>query len=206
LIGDLALHAQSIDQTSSAAIKEGPAKGGCEVGSGIKEFHEFIFDGEFAKEVRKAYLAYEILSEGDLQALAWMLICEFLKSLHTRANFKVLNKPYFKDLRIHPDIAVFRKEKPWVLVELKESRRLTQRGAQKEWNRLVLAKKHMRAKRGYLVYVARWGDKKILKGPKGRGAKFFFEVPVILQNVMTKLEVTEWEKEFRKHAKFTLRK
>jgi hypothetical protein len=144
------------------------------MGSGIKEFHKFMFDGEFGKELRKVYLAYGILSEADLQAFAWMLICDFVKEHGSAQKFKVLNKPYFKDLRIHPDIAIFRKEKPWVLVELKESRRLTERSAQKEWDRLILAKKRMRAKKGYLVYVARWGDKKILRGRKGKGAKFFF--------------------------------
>ena len=101
-----------------------------------------MFDGEFGKELRKVYLAYEILSEADLQAFAWMLICDFVKEHGSAQKFKVLNKPYFKDLRIHPDIAIFRKEKPWVLVELKERRRLTERSAQKEWDRLILAKKH----------------------------------------------------------------
>jgi hypothetical protein len=67
-------------------------------------------------------------------------------------------------------------------------------------------KKRMRAKKGYLVYFARWGDKKILRGRKGKGAKFFFEVPIILETVMTKAEVTEWEKKFKKHAKFILQK
>ena len=56
------------------------------------------------------------------------------------------------------------------------------------------------------MYFARWGDKKILRGRKGKGAKFFFEVPIILETVMTKAEVTEWEKKFKKHAKFILQK
>ena len=176
------------------------------MGSGIKEFHNFMVDGEFAKELRKAYLAYEILSEADLQAVAWMLIRDFLGNHGSPKTLRVLNKPYFKDLRIHPDIAIFRKEKPWVLIELKEGRRLTERSAHREWRRLILAKRHMQARKGYLVYVARWGDKKTLRGPKGKGAKFFFEVPIILRSVMTKTEVTEWEKEFKSRAKYILQR
>ena len=51
------------------------------------------------------------------------------------------------------------------------------------------------------------GEKRVLsRAPKGRGAKFFFEVPIILEEIWTEVEVAKWEKEFKKHAKFILQR
>ncbi len=172
---------------------------------GIKELHNFMMS-DFAKGLRKEYFGFEILSEADLQTVAWRLIREFIDSRGSSRKFKVLNKPYFKDLRIHPDLAIFYKDKPVVLIELKEGKRLSERTAKKEWKRLIQIKEKTKAKRGYLAYVARWGIGKTLKGRKGKGAKYFFEVPVTLEEVHTKAEVAEWEERFRRKAKYILQK
>lgn len=172
---------------------------------GIKEFDKFIRD-DLAIKLRDSYTRFEILSEADLQALAWHLIREFLNEFSSKSKFKVLNKPYFKDLRIHPDLAIFRKDKPWVLIELKESIQLRERTAKKERERLLRVKKKTKAKRGYLVYVARWGKERVLRGPKGKGAKYFFEVPITLEKVHPESWVDAWEEQFRREAKYILRK
>jgi hypothetical protein len=169
---------------------------------GIKEFHNFMI-GDFTKGLRKEYSQFKILSEADLQAVAWHLVREFIGP---NSKFKVLNKPYFKDLRIHPDLAIFYKDKPVVLIELKEGKRLSEHTAKKEWKRLIKIKKKTKAKRGYLAYVARWGVGKTLTGPKGKGAKYFFELPVTLEAVHTKADVVEWEEQFRRKAKYILQK
>src|SRR6266571_4698415 len=124
---------------------------------GIREFHVFI-KGTLAKRVRDAYEKLAILSEADLQAQAWCLVRDFLRGYDPEERkFRVLNKPYFKDLRIHPDLAVFRKK-------------ITTRSARREWRRLIKARKLLKPKRVYLVYVARWGNGRVLTGPKGPGA------------------------------------
>jgi len=169
---------------------------------GTREFHEFI-KGTFRKELRNAYEKFSIVSEADLQAIAWLLLRDFLREHDpVERKLKVLNKPYFKDLGIHPDLAIFRRGKPWVLIELKERRRLTVRSARKEWKRLIRAKEFLKPKRAYLVYVARWGNGKVLTGPKGPGAKFFFEVPIVLEDVWPQKRVEDWEEEFRKWSKY----
>src|ERR1700686_2579362 len=172
---------------------------------GIKEFHNFM-NHEFRVGLRYEYFHFKILSEADLQAVAWHLVREFIDSYGSSSKFKVLNKPYFKDLRIHPDLAIFYKDKPIVLIELKEGKRLSESTAKKEWKRLIKIKKKTKAKRGYLAYVARWGVGKTLKGKKGKGAKYFFELPVTLEAVHTKAEVAEWEEQFRRKAKYILQK
>jgi hypothetical protein len=173
---------------------------------GIKQFDAFI-KSSFSKQIREAFEELRILSEGDLQAHAWFLIQQFFQELgSTGKKFKVLNKPYFKDVRIHPDIAVFRRAKPWLLIELKERKRLTERSARKEWARLIKAKKLLHPKRGYLVYVARYGNGAVLRGPKGPGAKYFFEVPIILEDYWTPQRIEQWEKTFKVWSKFVASK
>jgi hypothetical protein len=79
---------------------------------GIKEFHAFI-RGPFPKLIRDAYEGFRVLSEGDLQSRAWSLLQQLFQEHHsTVKKFEVLNKPYFRDVRIHPDIAVFKRTKP----------------------------------------------------------------------------------------------
>lgn len=171
---------------------------------GIKEFDAFLTD-TFVKQIRTDYEELKILSEADLQARAWLLIRDFLRPYDpTEKKLRVLNKLYLRRLGIHPDLAILRRKKPWVLIELKERRKLTTRSAKKERNRLLKAKKHLhpRPKRGYLVWVARWGNSKVLTGPKGPGAKFFFEVPIVLRETRTAEYVSKWEREFSMWAKY----
>jgi hypothetical protein len=170
---------------------------------GIKELHKFIM-GPFTTSIRDAYEHLEIITEADLQAVAWHLIREFLREYDpAKKKLKVLNKPYLKRLRVHPDIVIFRKGKAWVLIELKERKKLTASSAKKEWDRLVKAKKRILGpKRGYLIYVARWGDKRVLHGLKGRGARFFFEIPILWEDFWPPERIIEWEKTFLKWAKF----
>jgi hypothetical protein len=176
--------------------------------SGIKELHNFI-EVPFVKIIRDAYEHLGILSEADLQAHAWLVIRNFLRQYDAAGKkFRVLNKPYFKDLLIHPDLAIFRRKKPWVLIELKERGELTVRSAKREWDRLIkarkaLKKKAVKLKRAYLIYVARRGNGRVLRGPKGPGAKFFFEIPIILEEHLVPERVTTWEQDFRPWAKYT---
>ena len=173
---------------------------------GTREFHEFII-GPFVKQIREAYEKLQILSEADLQGHASQLIQRFFQeSGAPNGTFKVLTERYFKDPGIHPDIAVFKRSKPWVLLELKERRKLPERSARKEWQRLIEAGKVLRPKRGYLVYVARYGTGKVLRTPKGPGAHYFFEVPITLEQVWTSGRIAEWEEHFKKSSKFVAAK
>jgi hypothetical protein len=57
---------------------------------GIKELHNFI-KGPFSKQIRHAYEHLEILSEADLQAVAWSMIHNFLQPYDSLGKkFRVL--------------------------------------------------------------------------------------------------------------------
>jgi hypothetical protein len=150
---------------------------------GVRDFHRFVKE-KFKEQVLARYKKHKILTEADLQAYAFEFLCKFFRRNDpTRKRFKVLNKPFFKEIGIHPDIAVFKREKPWVLFEIKERRDLPERVARKERERLIKARKTLDAppKRAYLLYAIRYGRKKVLRGPKAEGARYFFEIPIVLQ-------------------------
>jgi hypothetical protein len=173
---------------------------------GIKEIHNFI-STDLKIEIFKRYEAFEILSEADLQSHVWQLLFEYFRQ-HEEKNgiFMVHNKPYHKELRNHPDLVVYRRNKPYIIIELKEWRSsLKQISADTDLQRLLEAKKHFyethkyKIKRGYFMYVS-WKPFKILdKGTKGKGARFLFDVSLISDySIFTK----EWKNEFKKRSKY----
>jgi hypothetical protein len=104
---------------------------------GIKEFDTFLRN-EFSKRIRESYEKLEILSEADLQAHAWLRIRQFFNEFKESGHrFRVLNKPYFREAGIHPDLGVFKRRKSWVLIELKERKKVSERHARKERDRLL---------------------------------------------------------------------
>ena len=143
---------------------------------GVDQFHRFM-RGKFADAIRKRYKSHEILCEADLQSFAWLEIRRFLRRNEERPNtFRILNKPFFdfKEYRIFPDLVVFKKKSPWVLIELKESKSLPGKVAVAEHDKLLLARGVLKKKpkRGYLVYVARYGDRRASLAQKAKVRTF----------------------------------
>jgi hypothetical protein len=173
----------------------------------IKEFHRFM-RGPFVGSIERAFKKHHIFCEADLQSFAWRKIKSFLqKQEETAGKFRVLNKPYLRDCGTYPDLVVFRRRVPWAVVELKESRIMKEESAKKERKKLLKAKNVLHPKRGYLVYVARYGKRRALGGPKGKGGRYFFEIPIILEQSMSNnAKVKEWTEEFRLWARYVLKK
>jgi hypothetical protein len=115
-----------------------------------------------------------------------------------------------KDIRIHPDVAIFKGRKPWVILELKERMKMTLASAKKEQERLISIKKRLSSrklspKRGYLIYLVRFGMGTLVHGPKGPGARFFYEIPISLQQCWTDARIRKWQQEFKKRSRFSAR-
>jgi hypothetical protein len=179
------------------------------MGLGIREFDTFI-RGEFRKRIREAYKFPEIFCESDLQSLAWTLIRDFVNQSGD-GKMRVLNRPYFKDLKLYPDLVVFKRNKPWVVVELKEKKQMGSSSIEKEKKKILRVRDKIRRihakhpKRGYLIWVSRYATVQVMKGPKGDGAKFYFEIPIALDEWMSDEEIREWyEKRFKPFARFML--
>jgi len=174
---------------------------------GIRDFHRFA-KGDFKRQLLTRYKRLEILTEADLQAYACELLRKFFRSNDpTGKRFRILNKPFFREIGIHPDVAVFKRGKPWVLFEIKERRDLPERAARKERNRLLEVRQALRGdtrpKRAYLLYAVRRGKKRALPGPKGEGTRYFFEIPIVLQGTWSIDRIKRWEREHKKWSKYT---
>lgn len=162
--------------------------------------------GPFVIHIRRAFKSHHIFCEADLQSFAWRKIKLFLKK-HEEASgkFRVLNKPYLRNCGTYPDLVVFRGDTPWAVIELKESKIMSEAAAKKERRKLLRAKPVLQLKRGYLVYVSRYGEKRALHGPKGKGHHFFFEIPIVLAQTMTHSKIEEFTKEFRAWSKYVVK-
>jgi hypothetical protein len=169
----------------------------------IKELHKFMTE-DLRKEILQHYLDYLILSEADLQSHVWQILSGFLKEKQSKKELhKVLNKPYLKELNVYPDLVVFRHGKPWVIIELKETKQIKQKTIDEEFDLLIEMKEHFEStKRGYLLHVSRYKSKKGLKGPKGAGAYFLYEIPIVLEDVLIPNKIKEWEEGRKKWAKY----
>ena len=176
---------------------------------GIKELQDFIFTS-LAKEILERYKTFQILSEADLQCHVWQILNDyFMDDDRTKRMIRVLNKPYLKEIGIRPDIVIFRRKKPWIIIELKEWKKTKPRSAITDFNRIVKAKNHFSDKynykmqRGYLFYVAR---KKVeiefdesLKPDK----HYIHEVPIILsEHFRSPKELLKWENNFKQWSKY----
>jgi hypothetical protein len=174
---------------------------------GVRQFHAYM-RGTFAKSIYRAYKSHQIFCEADLQSHAWHAIRRFLRrNEESPGKFRVLNKPFLRDCNhTYPDLVVFRCRKPWVIIELKEGRNLAKLRASTERKKLLDTRQalDLEPKRGYLVYVARYGNKRALPGPKGSGAKYFFEVPIVLSLGMSKQDLKEFSKEFKLWSKYVV--
>ena len=167
------------------------------------QFRSFM-RGKFKESILKSYKACHILCEADLQSFAWYRIRQFLKKTKGTSEFRVLNKPFLGKSNTYPDLVVFRNGEPWAAIELKESKRLPEKTAAKErkkLKKLKLARTYPSLKRGYLVYVARYGDKRALHGPKGDNAYYFFEVPIVMWKGKAEAD-REWTKRFKSWSKY----
>lgn len=174
---------------------------------GIKQIHNFI-STELPERIFEKYRNYEILSEADLQSHVWDLLSKYFAENEEKLGlYKVLNKPYFKEVRIHPDLVIFRRGKPFITIELKEWRKPKQESAKRELQRLINAKQHFnehheyKIKRGYLIYLSWYNVGRIIDGPKGNAARFFFEIPIVPENFST-TELKNWKSGFKKWAKY----
>ena len=155
---------------------------------------------EFSKEIRKAYDNFLILTEADLQAHASVSIRKFFDRFNSATQkYKVFNQPQLKvqNIKMYPDIVVFKRRKPWIIVELKEVRELKQRARDKVVDRLEKAKTAFHVKRGYLVWVARYGNERV------RAGRFFVELPITLEQFRLPDDIRSWELERDKWTKYS---
>ncbi len=164
----------------------------------IRRFDEFL-TGPFKRSLLQKYKQFQILSEGDLQSNAWLLIRRFI-ARYPKEDYTVHNLRYCRATHSFPDLLVFRRKRPFVVIELKEKRNLSSSVASRDWKKLEKARTKLHAKRGYLVFLGRYGVRRNLERPRGKN---IFEIAISLETEFhSACRVNEWDKEFRRKAKY----
>ena len=175
---------------------------------GIKEFQIFV-KGKLSTDILERYKTFQILCEADLQCHVWQILNDYFSNDdRTKKMICVLNRPYLKEIGIHPDIVIFRRKKPWIIFELKEWKKPKQRSAVKDFDRILNAKKHFsdkynyRLQRGYLLYVSRRKVENLFTATNKPDLHYINAVPIILEDHMKPTEIFKWEQKFAQWSKY----
>lgn len=104
--------------------------------------------------------------------------------------------------KTYPDIMIFHRGEPWVIVELKEQKQVKQLTKEEEREKIRRQRETTKAKRGYLLYVGRWGRHR-LRGAKGEFGFWFYEIPITLERSgMPEDKIQEFHQEFKRRSRF----
>jgi len=174
----------------------------------IMPFDSFL-QTSLRKKLFKSYHSFEILSEADLQAFVWMHAKRFLRKLPAGASkFRVVNKLFCGDLKIHPDLVVLRRDKPWICLELKEVGRIGPAAIGEDWSRLNKTRGKLKAHRGYLIYLVRHS---IRHFPKPRDfpkienrSSCLIPIVVSMEDRLPAEEFASWNAKFKRLSKYRM--
>jgi len=169
----------------------------------IRELHTFLTN-ELPPHVLSRYKRFKILNEADFSREVTSRIARFLRRDDDPARLSVANCLYCEPSNTYPDIVIRKREKPWVIVELKEKRRLDAAMMAAEKSKMLRQHDALRTtKRGYFMYLARFGKHRQMK-TKGVYGHWFYEVPITLERNgnMEVEQIIEWEKTFKKRNRY----
>lgn len=161
---------------------------------GIREFDKYIRT-KLKRSLRSAYSDFLILSEADLQSLVSAETTKYLRRFPNKKLYQVTNKLYCKDVRIHPDLTVLKRWKPWICFELKEKGNISKASIEKDWDRLEKTRQQLHAKRGYLIYLSKRGDERAFKKTLPHRHRCLVPILICAEETM---DVEQWKKWIRK--------
>jgi len=174
----------------------------------IKEIHKFISE-VLPCEIFDLYHNYKILSEADLQYHVARILNTYFSEKAEKGLYEIKLNHSLPGIKMHPDLSIWEDEKPLIVIELKEWKRPNQISANREFDRLIKAKEYFKSerykvKRGYLIYTSWFKTGKTFID-KRRGVKYFFEIPILLNDRLIdwfiKEEIPRWKKGFNDRAK-----
>lgn len=146
----------------------------------LNDMHNYITK-KILELIFHDYNEYKIFSEADFQSVLYFHLNSFVEENDKRNNILILNKPFLKNLRIHPDLLLFKNKKPWVVIEIKEKTKINPNMV-KEDDRIIQVKSHNKncLKRCYFISIALREDKRIEKSMET--SNYFYEIPISLEN------------------------
>ena len=169
------------------------------------QLKEYLRGSEFRDGLVQQYTRFEILSEGGLRTAAANLIREKLQTLGDAAmDYRVTCEVRLKEIRVVPDILIWKKGHPRIWIELKDTKQFDQKRAERDWQKLQTCRKRfLTVKAGYLIYVARHGDGKIpIK--RDRNTRRYWLVEIAVKPRIS--DFIRWDKEYSQRAHYAPKK
>lgn len=170
----------------------------------VIQIHNFITK-KLVTKLKNDCKKLRILTEGDLQGVIYYFLRGYIQKQSKKKVWRILNKPYIKNVRkqkerrvgTFPDIVIFQKYRPKIVIELKEAKRIKERLINYDlWKIKRLKKSGIR--KGYLILLTQTNEyDKIewfnsIKIKKGK-----FSVHTIMINprhFLNKQKFNEWKK------------
>lgn len=173
---------------------------------GLQRLHHFLTK-KLPPKIMVHYRNFDILNESDLQFYVTYYLKAFLRKDDEKGRLDLHCCLHCFDLKsgrkTYPDILIKHRGKPWVIIELKESSQVKKLTATEERQKIAHQRKTMEAKRGYLMYVGRWGKHRLLRGRKGPYGFWFYEVPIVMERYGTPDDkIAQFDQQFRQRAKY----
>ena len=129
----------------------------------VFQIHNFITK-KLVTKLRNDCKKLRILTEGDLQGVIYYFLRGYIQKQGEKA-WRVLNKPYIRNVKrqkkdkigMFPDIVIFQKNRPKIVIELKEARRIKE-GAIKYDLRKIIKLKKLGIRRSYLILLTQTNE------------------------------------------------
>ena len=130
----------------------------------VVQIHNFIIK-KLVTKLKNDCKKLRILTEGDLQSVAYYFLRSYIQKQSKKKVWRILNKPYIRSVKkrrkgkigTFPDIVIFQKNRPRIVIELKEARRIKERAINYDlWKIKRLKKSGIR--RAYLILLTQTNE------------------------------------------------
>jgi len=157
---------------------------------------DYLRGSKFRRHLVGRYEKFEILAEGGLRTAVAQSLDHMLSKLGENAkSYRVTCETHLAGTNVIPDILIWRKEKPYIWIELKDTRTFNRVAAVADWNKLqTFCPKYPTIKAGYLIYVARRDSEFPIK--RSRATLRFWPIPIVLQTSMD-CDFEEWNNKYK---------
>lgn len=176
----------------------------------VIQIHKFITK-RLVTKLKNDCKKLRILTEGDLQGVIYYFLRAYIQKQSKKKVWRILNKPYIRSVKkrkkgkiskigTFPDIVIFQKNRPRIVIELKEANRIRERAINYDLSKIKRLKKSG-IRKAYLILLTQsnehdkieWFNRIQIK--KGR-----FSVHIIMINprqFLNKQKFSEWKKRSR---------
>lgn len=166
---------------------------------------EYLQSKGFERSLVKAYLRFEVLSEGGLRDAVSRLLRQKLLNFGPaeKLEYRVSSENFL--FRSKPDITVWRMGKPSICIELKDTPYFVDNLVKSDWEKLRSCVSACNLRAGYFIYVARRDSDKHHFGVSRTNAhRKLIPIPIILERAFESMneDFDSWDSKYKGRVKY----